>query len=230
MRLRLLIILCIVILIAGCGGGSDVASGGGSGIGGTGISLVRGNVASVDGETSGAAFSSVTVNSGDASSAVDGNGNFELAIGADNPLQRSSQQRARSVLLTFGVGTGGSASLDIGTLDPGTNATVSNIRIDTSSGRASAERIDKQEPAAADNVVAAGTAGNGSQNNGNGNGNNQGNCSGNSGNSNGNGNGNNCNGNGIGVGIGAGGVGIGAGNGNGVGIGLGLGGDDDDDD
>ena len=102
--LKLLTILFIAAGLGSCGGSSETSSGGSSGFGGTGITLIRGNVSSVDGQSIAMASGKwsegslewlladlvkhaiaqsvsagdLTVSGGGRDSAVNSNGRFEL--------------------------------------------------------------------------------------------------------------------------------------------------------
>ncbi len=137
--------LLIIAVCTACGGGGEVASGGGSGIGGTGISFVKGNVASVNGQAnaglskalyaSTGIFAGVTVSGGGKTSALNQFGGFELA----------DVTPSENLVLTFEVEGSGNATLPLGKVGPGETATVTDIAIDTSTGNASSSSITRSQ-------------------------------------------------------------------------------------
>ena len=138
-------VLALALLCVSCGGGGDVATGGGSGIGGTGISFVKGNVVSVDGQTnagqakalfaSTGIFEGVTVSGGGKSSPLNQFGGFELADVAPS----------ENMVLTFDVSGSGSATLPVGMVGRGQTAIVTDITINTDSGNASSTSISRSQ-------------------------------------------------------------------------------------
>ncbi len=156
---RLTIVFIFALSFASCGGGSSSS---GSGIGGTGITLVRGNVSSVDGQLfvsihpegsylpitglaewiiplsyaqSGGA-DSLTVSGGSQTTTTNSAGVFELP----------GVTPSANFVLTFKT-DGDSISLGIGEVLNGAVVTVKDIRIDTKSASAKPRDIDVEEPA-----------------------------------------------------------------------------------
>ena len=140
-----MLVLVIALVCVSCGGGTDVASGGGSGIGGTGISFVKGNVVSVNGQknagqakalfASTGVFQGVTVSGGGKSSPLNQFGGFELA----------DVTPSENLVLTFDVSGSGSATLPVGMIDAGQTAIVTDIVINTDSGNASSSSITREQ-------------------------------------------------------------------------------------
>ena len=116
-------------MISSCGGGGDLASGGGSGVGGTGISFARGSVVEINGQSApGGAqatgiYATVMVSGGGQSSGLNGSGFFALSGVQTGPFS-----------LVFAVGDLGAATLPVGELAPGTTAVIPNIVINTVTG------------------------------------------------------------------------------------------------
>ena len=140
-----MLVLVLALVCTSCGGGADVASGGGSGIGGTGISFVKGNVVSVNGQTntgqakalfaSTGIFQGVMVSGGGKSSPLNQFGGFELA----------NVTPSENLVLTFDVSGSGSAILPVGMIDPGQTAIITDIVINTNSGSASSSSITRRQ-------------------------------------------------------------------------------------
>jgi len=156
---RLAIVFIFALSFASCGGGSSSS---GSGIGGTGITLVRGNVTSVDGQlfvllspegtyhsidyltewiiplsyAQSNGTDSLTVSGGGQTTTVNSAGEFELP----------GVTPSANFVLTFKT-DGDSIPLGIGEVLNGAVVTVKNIRIDTKSGSAKPADIDVKEPA-----------------------------------------------------------------------------------
>jgi hypothetical protein len=145
MFMKRLFVLLIAVVCTACGGGGEVASGGGSGIGGTGISFVKGNVASVNGQTnagqakalfaSTGIFAGVTVSGGGKTSTLNQFGGFELA----------DVTPSENLVLTFEVEGSGNATLPVGRVGPGQTATVNDIAINTSTGNVSSSSITRSQ-------------------------------------------------------------------------------------
>jgi hypothetical protein len=143
MFMKHLTVLLIAAVCAACGGGSEVASGGGSGIGGTGISFVKGNVVSVNGQTnagqakalfaSTGIYAGVTVSGGGKTSTLNQFGGFELA----------DVTPSENLVLVFNVEGSGNANLPVGLVGPGQTARVNDIKINTNSGDATASSITR---------------------------------------------------------------------------------------
>ncbi len=165
--LRNLFTMFIALLLSSCGGGdSEVSSGGSSGFGGTGLTFVRGNIASVDGRTitsldedkhpvqivSNLLISpvlaqaidagSLRVTGGGKTSGVDQNGRFELVNVAP----------AENLVLSFILNNETVATLPVGSVATGEIVTVTNVRLDTSTGSAESEQIDKEVTELPDDV------------------------------------------------------------------------------
>ncbi len=157
---RLTIVFIFALSFASCGGGSSSS---GSGIGGTGITLVRGNVSSVDGQLfvsihpegsylpitclaewiiplsyaqSGGA-GSLTVSGGGQTTTTNSAGEFELP----------GVTPSASFVLTFKTNGNNTIPLGIGEVLNGAVVTVKDIRIDTKNGSAKSTDIDVEEPA-----------------------------------------------------------------------------------
>lgn len=145
MSWKLVVPLVTALLTASCGGGGDAVSGGGSGIGGTGISFVKGNVVSVNGQTaagqakalfsSATIFESVTVTGGGKSTPLNQFGGFELA----------NVELSENLVLTFTVTDSGTAKLPVGQVASGQTITLRDIAINTGSGKASPVVITRTE-------------------------------------------------------------------------------------
>lgn len=159
---RLAIVFASVLAFSSCGGGESSTSSGGSGIGGTGITLVRGNVANVNGQAlvyimpektpnvvdyisewviplsfaQAGNLSSLTVSGGGQSSSVSTSGEFTLP-----DVTPSS-----NFVLTFTIDNRQNIPLRIGQVLEGAIVTVRNIAIDTNSGSAQPGGIDVQKP------------------------------------------------------------------------------------
>ena len=154
-RLRIILaaaVACLTLMLASCGGSSGgiAFSGGGSGIGGTGITFVKGNVLSIDGQTvtwapndpiqgtlAGwmilASFAQtihptdITVSGGNRSVQIGANGLFELA----------GVEPSNAFTLVFSLPDGTAIPLAIGQVPDGSTVTVVDIVLDTSSQTAS---------------------------------------------------------------------------------------------
>ena len=152
----------ITITLASCGGGGDdLASGGGSsGFGGTGISFVKGNVVSINGQTisantaSASPFSSpriltllsnlaiaqtidprsIRVSGGGVSTTLDDNGRFLLENVAPSV----------NFELRFEIAGQPVVSLQVGSVQGGNEVVVTNIRIDTNTGSAQPQEISSK--------------------------------------------------------------------------------------
>ncbi len=156
---RIGIIVVIALFFASCGGGGSSS---GSGIGGTGITLVQGNVSSVNGQffayikpegsqniayltewiiplsfAQSATPGSLIVSGGGQSTRVNSSGQFQL----------SGVIPSASFVLTFKVIGNDTILLGIGGVPKGATVTVKNIAIDTNSGSANSDEIDVIEPA-----------------------------------------------------------------------------------
>ena len=157
---RLTIVFIFALSFASCGGGSSSS---GSGIGGTGITLVRGNVTSVDGQlfvllnpeganqpivylaewfiplsyAQAASTSSLIVSGGGKTTTTNSAGEFELP----------GVTPSANFVLTFKTDGSDTIPLGIGEVLNGSVVTVKDIRIDTKSGRAKPTDIDVEEPA-----------------------------------------------------------------------------------
>jgi hypothetical protein len=159
---KLVLILAVLtgcLLSVSCGNSSISSSGsGGSGIGGTGISLVKGNIASVDGQlvlyiraddfqivyrilelvsTTGYTQNAkvLSVSGGGVSSPVNNNGQFEL----------SNVSPSENFKLVFLLSTKQAASLSIGRVGKDDIVIVNDISINSDAGTASAKTIDVTE-------------------------------------------------------------------------------------
>lgn len=157
---RLLIVLAFSLLSA-CGGGISSSGTGGSGIGGTGITLVRGNVSSVNGqlyvhiapltETNAFAYlyewiipfsyaqssqvSSLRVSGGGQSTSVTSTGDFALPGVTPSP----------DFVLTFTVNGNQAIRMPIGRVDDGATVTVNDVAINTSASSARPSDIEVEE-------------------------------------------------------------------------------------
>lgn len=157
---RLAIVFLFALSFTSCGGGSSSS---GSGIGGTGITLVRGNVTSVDGQlfvllspegthqsidyltewiiplsyAQSGSTGSLTVSGGGQTTSVNSAGEFELP----------GVTPSANFVLTFKTDDNDTIPLGIGEVLNGAVVTVKNIRIDTKSGSAKPADIDVEEPA-----------------------------------------------------------------------------------
>lgn len=156
---RLGIIFVIALFFTSCGGGSSSS---GSGIGGTGITLVQGNVSSIDGffvatiksESShhtvayltewiiplsyaqSTSPALLTVSGGGKSTRVNSSGEFELPGVTPNA----------NFVLTFEISGSNTIPLGIGEVLKGATVTVKNITIDTKDNSAKPTEIDVKEP------------------------------------------------------------------------------------
>ena len=159
--LRRLLLVTLALFLTSCGGGVT-SSGSGSGIGGTGITLVSGNVSSVNGELyvqltdeSGtdrliaisdwiikaghaqpSSISSLKVSGGGQSVNVSTSGGFSLPNVAPN----------ENFVLVFIVNGNQSIRMPIGQVKLGAAVTVKNINIDTRSSSARPADIEVVEP------------------------------------------------------------------------------------
>jgi hypothetical protein len=209
--IRHLLLAAALLLLAACGGDSGfVKTGSGeSGVGGTGISLVKGNVTDIDGAGPGSmAFDDTSVSAGGRQSKLSPDGGFTLldVPPADNLVLVFTDSEGKRVTLSLGpFPAGGTATVDDVDLDYSTgNATARNVEIEAppggSQGPGNPNGIGNGcEPKENGNGCSKGhgnAGGNGGSNGNNGNGNSGNANSGNNGNGNGNnGNGNNGNGN-----------------------------------
>ncbi len=156
-----ILVFAACLLLTSCGGGGVAKSGGGSGVGGTGITFVKGNILSVNGELIADANSvtdpgfarylsnlviklamaqsidptSITVFGGGLSSKVNALGEFELP----------GVQPSNNFVLIFRFNDGSTASLSIGSVEIGSKVTVKDIVIDTNSGSAEPGPIEVEE-------------------------------------------------------------------------------------
>ena len=155
---RIGIIFVIALFFTSCGGG---VSSSGSGIGGTGITLVQGNVSSIDGQFfviikqkgshqavaylsdwiipvsyAQAGTGSLTVSGGGQSTHVNSSGGFELP----------GVTPSANFVLTFKSSGNDTIPLGIGEVLKGATVTVKNIVIDTTSSRAKPAEIDVKKP------------------------------------------------------------------------------------
>jgi len=156
---RLGIIFVIALFFTSCGGGSSSS---GSGIGGTGITLVQGNVSSIDGfyvatiksENShhtvayltewiiplsyaqSASPALLTVSGGGKSTSVNSSGEFELP----------GVTPSANFVLTFEISGSNTIPLGIGEVLKGATVTVKNIAIDTKDSSAKPAEIEVEEP------------------------------------------------------------------------------------
>ncbi len=156
---RLGIVFMIALFFTSCGGG---ISSSGSGIGGTGITLVQGNISSVDGQflatirsddsqhtvayytqwivplsyAQSSSSGSLTVSGGGRSSSVNASGEFELA----------GVTPSANFVLTFEVSGNDSISLGIGEVLKGATVTVKNIKIDTTDSSARPAEVEVEAP------------------------------------------------------------------------------------
>jgi hypothetical protein len=130
------------LLLSACGGGTSfVGTGSGeSGVGGTGISLVKGNVADIDGAKPGSpTFENTSVSAGGQRSDLDPDGTFSLR----------EVPAANALVLVFTDNLGNRVSLPLGSFPAGGSATVDDVRIDYDSGTADAVSIEITAPTAA---------------------------------------------------------------------------------
>ncbi len=131
--IRLIALAALVVAVSSCGGSSSTSSSGGSsGFGGTGISFVRGNVVSLDGQS--VASRMVSVSGGGRASDVAGNGSFELV----------NVNTSDNLVLTFSVDGGDVATLSVGSVSEGTIVRVPNVRINTGTGSAVSDPVQKE--------------------------------------------------------------------------------------
>jgi hypothetical protein len=154
---KLLLVWLFALSAVSCGGGGDVASGGGTGFGGTGLTFVKGNVVSVNGQSisnlesekqgSGSILIAnlilqishaqsfdpghVTVTGGGKSTSVNQSGAFQLT-GVDP---------SDNFVLTFSLAGGGNASLPLGAVLQGTIVSVKNVSIDTAKGKVTSDGV-----------------------------------------------------------------------------------------
>ena len=150
----------LVASMASCGGGGSTASGG-SGIGGTGISFVKGNVSVINGQMIASIATetdamphikvveilvpaalaqsfnplNIVVSGGNRSTNLDQSGNFEL----------QNVTPSGNFVLMFLFPDGSSVSLPIGAVSLGTTVTVINIKLDSVTGSASSEEVEVEE-------------------------------------------------------------------------------------
>ncbi len=160
--------MAVTILLAACSNGSTVA-GGESGIGGTGISFVKGNVASTNRSTATSdkhhntiirlalntlisnayaqtgSLSGIGVAGGGTTAVTDDRGDFILA----------NVESSNQFIITFTFQNGASVKLNIGAVSEQTIVNVNNIEIDTTTGRASFESINRQDNSSPENSTQA---------------------------------------------------------------------------
>lgn len=155
-NLKIILTLAIALLISSCGGddGLTLSGSGESGIGGTGISYVKGNVRSVnDGEftASKAAFNAGTSGIGIADTTVSGGGRTARVDPNDGSFILFDVPPQPQMILTFRNGSGGVSTLDIGSVGDGQTVEVHDINVDYRSGQARARSIKriKNNPAGA---------------------------------------------------------------------------------
>ncbi len=155
---RLTIVFVFALSFASCGGGSSSS---GSGIGGTGITLVRGNVSSVDGQLfvsihpegsylpiTGLAEWIIPLSyaqSGGAGSLIVSGGGQTTTTNSAGVFELPGVTPSANFVLTFKT-DGDSISLGIGEVLNGAVVTVKDIRIDTKSASAKPRDIDVEEP------------------------------------------------------------------------------------
>ena len=157
--LRCILQTVLVMMLSACGGGTgfvDTGSGE-SGVGGTGISFVKGNVTDIDGAGPGSpVFSNTNVSAGNQLGKLRPDGTFSLSdVPADNALE-----------LVFSDNLGNRVSLPLGSFPSGGSATVDDVRIDYDGGTANAEAIKITGPppgAGAQGNTNPGESGNGCQ-------------------------------------------------------------------
>ena len=128
------LIAALGLLLAACGSGSNVVKSGSgeSGVGGTGISLVKGNVSNIDGAGQGSEqFAKTTVAAGNSRSQLDSNGNFIL------PGVEESEKLA----LNFSSGDGTTVTLPVGPLTRGATIEITDVQISYVAGTVTARAI-----------------------------------------------------------------------------------------
>lgn len=158
---RILLSLALILAASSCGGGTDVAGAGGSGIGGTGITTVSGNVSRVvaraeqppDGSlvrrmlavlsrsvadaasAQSASLAGIKVTGGGRTTTTDGAGGFDLEDVAPSS----------NFVLTFVLPDKDSIPLPLGAVPPGSRVRVSNVVLYADQGSASAGQVDVEE-------------------------------------------------------------------------------------
>jgi hypothetical protein len=156
---RLGIIFAITLFFTSCGGGSSSS---GSGIGGTGITLVQGNVSSVDGqlfvtinpEGSQQAVAMLTewiiplsyAQSGSQGLLTVSGGGQSTSVNSSGEFQLPGVTPSTHFVLTFVAAGNNTIPLGIGEVPKGATVTVKNIAIDTNDSSAKPAEIDVKEP------------------------------------------------------------------------------------
>ena len=152
---KLASIVVTALLLHACGGGGVASTGsGGSGIGGTGMTLVQGNVLSVDGQLyvymeqhgegrlldwllhpAYAQVADIVVSGGGQSATVNSGGSFAQA----------GVTPSSDFILRFTVNGRDRAQVNIGKVNQGSVVTVRDISIDTRTSSAKPKEVEQQE-------------------------------------------------------------------------------------
>jgi len=155
---RFLLIFLLGSILSSCGGGGSYSASGGSGIGGTGVTFVRGNISSIDSQSvaltesrtqylvvkatqieilhlalaQSTDLADIVVFGGGKSSSLSRSGTFELAN-----VEPSTQ-----FTLTFRLSTGDELPLHVGVVPLGTTVVVNDISLNTNTGTAQSASIN----------------------------------------------------------------------------------------
>lgn len=159
------VLLALTLVLTSCGGGTYTAGAGGSGIGGTGITTVTGNVSQVVAEAGQpgslfagsrtlAVLSRLAANAANAQSGslagiqVTGGGRTTTTDGAGG-FHLEGVTPSDDFVLTFVVPTDGPITLPIGTVPAGALVRVDNVVLHTGQGTAAAGdvKVEPNEPA-----------------------------------------------------------------------------------
>ncbi len=159
------VLLALTLALTSCGGGTYTAGAGGSGIGGTGITTITGNISQVVAEmqrrdnpfvsrrvlaalsrlattvanAQSGTLAGIQVTGGGRKATTDGSGGFHL----------EGVTPSDDFVLTFVVATDGPIALPIGTVPAGSHVRVDNVILHTGQGTAAAGdvKVEPNEPA-----------------------------------------------------------------------------------
>lgn len=143
--LRIILTLAVAVLVSSCGGqdGLVLSGSGESGIGGTGISYVKGNVSAINGD--GVSGSTSTDDTGYSKSSITGTtvsgGGRTAMVQQDGSFILDNVMPQAHMVLSFRNSEGMVSTLDIGNVGVGQVSLVSDISIDYISGKARARTI-----------------------------------------------------------------------------------------
>lgn len=158
---RLFLVLGTVLLFTSCGGGESSSSGG-SGVGGTGVTQVRGNVSKVNGQD----FVYITptisptvvdymaqwliplsfAQSNNSSNLIVSGGGQSSTVNAAGEFILANVSPSSSFVMTFTIDSRQDIPLNIGEVQKGAVVTVSNIAINTNTGNAQPGGIEVVAP------------------------------------------------------------------------------------